>query len=49
VLVGIGLGTAAYVGVYIFAHDGMAHDRFWVPMFARPSALFGFTMATRFD
>lgn len=35
VLVGIGLGTTAYVGAYIFAHDGVAHGRFWVPMFVR--------------
>ena len=35
VLVGIGLGTAGYVAAYIFVHDGVAHGRFWVPMFVR--------------
>jgi beta-carotene 3-hydroxylase len=30
-LVGLGIGTAAYVGAYIVAHDGIAHGRFWVP------------------
>jgi beta-carotene 3-hydroxylase len=34
-LAGIGLGIAGYVGAYIFAHDGVAHGRFWLPTFIR--------------
>jgi beta-carotene 3-hydroxylase len=35
VLAGIGIGTAAYVGAYIFIHDGVAHGRFRVPGFVK--------------
>ena len=40
VLVGVGIGTAAYVAAYIVAHDGIAHGRFWVPHFLRRLPLF---------
>ena len=32
---GLGIGGAAYVGAYIFAHDGVAHGRFPVPRWVR--------------
>jgi beta-carotene 3-hydroxylase len=31
VLVGLGIGTTAYIVAYIVAHDGVAHGRFRVP------------------
>ncbi len=34
-LAGAGIGIAAYIGAYIFMHDGVAHGRFWVPAFIR--------------
>jgi len=34
-LAGIGVGIVGYVAAYILAHDGVAHGRFWVPMFVR--------------
>jgi len=40
VLAGIGIGGAAYVGAYIFAHDGVAHARFWVPRAVRRMTVF---------
>ena len=38
--VGIGLGMSAYAGAYIFAHDGVAHGRFWIPKFVRRMSAF---------
>jgi beta-carotene 3-hydroxylase len=38
--VGVGLGVAAYVAAYVFAHDGVAHGRFWVPGVVRRMTVF---------
>src|SRR6185295_8837126 len=46
VLVGLGLGTIAYVAAYILAHDGVAHRRFWVPRFLRRMTMFRVIAAT---
>jgi beta-carotene 3-hydroxylase len=35
IAIGIGIGTVAYVGAYILAHDGIAHGRFPVPAFLK--------------
>src|SRR5262245_63586798 len=40
ILTGVGIGGAAYVAAYIFAHDGVAHGRFWVPRVLRRLTLF---------
>lgn len=40
VLAGIGIGGGLYVAAYIFAHDGVAHGRFWVPRPARRMRMF---------
>jgi beta-carotene 3-hydroxylase len=40
VMVGLGMGVAAYVSAYIFAHDGVAHGRFPVPAVLRRMAVF---------
>ena len=40
VVAGIGIGTAAYVAAYVFAHDGVAHGRFRVPGWAKHSRVF---------
>jgi beta-carotene 3-hydroxylase len=40
VLVGVGLGGAAYVGAYIFAHDGVSHGRFRVTATVRRMTVF---------
>jgi len=40
VLVGIGIGGGMYVGAYVFAHDGVAHGRFWVPAVVRRMTVF---------
>ena len=40
VLVGVGIGGAAYVAAYIFAHDGVAHGRFSVPRRVRRMTVF---------
>lgn len=40
VLVGLGIGTVAYAGAYILAHDGVAHGRFWVPEVIRQMTVF---------
>ena len=37
---GVGIGSAAYVGAYVFAHDGVAHGRFRVPRVVRRLAVF---------
>jgi beta-carotene 3-hydroxylase len=39
-LVGIGIGTIAYVTAYVVAHDGVAHGRFAVPSVLRELGLF---------
>lgn len=31
IMVGLGAGIGGYVFAYVFAHDGVAHGRFWVP------------------
>ena len=40
VLAGVGMGGAAYVAAYIFAHDGVAHGRFPVPRAVRRLTVF---------
>jgi len=40
VLGGVGIGGAAYVAAYIFAHDGIAHARFPVPRSVRRMTVF---------
>jgi hypothetical protein len=40
VLVGLGIGGAAYVAAYILAHDGVAHGRFRVPTAVRRMTVF---------
>jgi beta-carotene 3-hydroxylase len=39
-MVGLGIGTAAYVAAYVLAHDGVAHGRFPVPPALRRMAVF---------
>jgi beta-carotene 3-hydroxylase len=40
VFAGVGIGGAAYVAAYIFAHDGVAHGRFAVPRLVRRLTVF---------
>ena len=40
VLAGLGIGGVLYVAAYIFAHDGVAHGRFWVPRAVRRMSVF---------
>ena len=40
VCVGVGVGGAAYVAAYVFAHDGVSHGRFWVPRAVRRLTVF---------
>jgi sterol desaturase/sphingolipid hydroxylase (fatty acid hydroxylase superfamily) len=39
-MAGLGIGGALYVAAYVFAHDGVAHGRFWVPRAVRRMRLF---------
>ncbi|HZR83605.1 MAG TPA: hypothetical protein VFD92_21100 [Candidatus Binatia bacterium] len=40
VVAGLGIGVAAYVAAYVFAHDGVAHGRFRVPRRVRRLTVF---------